>query len=280
VKRTVLGLVSVLALAVSAPVDAANAADMAVKAPPPPMAPAPAYFNWTGFYIGANVGGGWANSSVSGSTLFDETGGTPISSTFAGSYGAGGVLGGGQIGANYEFPSHWVIGLEADIDGSNLSGSGGNCSTTALGVGVGCTGLSTKFNDFGTVRGRLGYAGDNLLLYGTGGWAWGQSTTNSNFTCVGVGTCPGPGVPFTGGGSSVSTTATNGWAAGAGLEYAFARNWTIRAEYLHIQFNGTGETLATSGTVTALAVPYTATINGTATVNMDIGRVGLNYLFH
>ena len=83
---------------------------------------------------------------------------------------------------------------------------------------------------------------------------------------------------FTGGGSSASTTATNGWAAGAGLEYAFARNWTIRVEYLHIQFNGTGEALATSGT--AGGVGYTATINNSANVNMDIGRVGLNFLFH
>jgi outer membrane immunogenic protein len=276
VKRIVLGLVSVLALAVSAPVDAANAADMAVKAPPPPMAPAPAYFNWTGFYIGANVGGGWANTSASGSTVFDPP---PISSTFAGSYGAGGVLGGGQIGANYEFPNHWVIGFEADVDGSSLSGSGSNCST-ALGVGVGCTALNTKLNDFGTVRGRLGYAADNLLLYGTGGWAWSQSSTNSNFTCVGVGACPGPGVPFTGGSSSASTTATNGWAAGAGLEYAFTRNWTVRVEYLHIQFNGIGETFATSGTVGVVPVPYTATTSSTATVNVDMARVGLNYLFH
>ncbi|HTV30627.1 MAG TPA: outer membrane beta-barrel protein [Xanthobacteraceae bacterium] len=149
-----------------------------------------------------------------------------------------------------------------------------------MGVGVGCTVLNTKFNDFGTVRGRLGYAADHLLLYGTGGWAWSQSTTTSNFTCVGIGTCPGPGVfgGFTGGGSSASTTATNGWAAGAGLEYAFARNWTIRVEYLHIQFNGTGEALATSST--AGGVGYTATINNSANVNMDIGRVGLNFLFH
>ena len=99
-------------------------------------------------------------------------------------------------------------------------------------------------------------------------------------TCVGVGTCPGPGAigGFTGGGASASTTATNGWAAGAGLEYAFTRNWTLRVEYLHIQFNGIGETFATSGTVAG--VPFTATTSSTATVNMDMARVGLNYLFH
>ena len=277
-KRNVLGLVSVLALAVVAPLGAANAADMAVKAPPP-MAPAPAYFNWTGFYIGANFGGGWANTSVSGTTLVDGV----ASSSFAGSYGAGGVLGGGQIGANYEFANHWVIGFEADVDGSGVNGSGTNCSTSAAGVIVGCAGAHTKLNDFGTVRGRFGYAGDNLLLYGTGGWAWSQSSTTSNLTCTVFtpGTfCPGGSDTFTGGGASASTTATNGWAAGAGLEYAFARNWTIRAEYLHLQFNGVGQTFASSGTVGALAVPFTSVINSSATVNMDIGRVGLNFLFH
>jgi outer membrane immunogenic protein len=277
VKRNVLGLVSVLALAIAVPMGAAHAADMGMKAPySPPMAPA--YFNWTGFYVGGNFGGGYATTNASGSSTFDETGAAPVASTFAGSYGAGGVLGGGQIGANYQFTNHWVIGFEADIDGSSLNGSSTNCSTGAAGT-VGCAGVSTKFNDFGTVRGRLGYAGDNLLLYGTGGWAWGQSSTTSNLNCVSAaGLCPGTSSTFTGGSSSASTTATNGWAAGAGFEWAFTRNWIFRLEYLHLQFNGNGEAFASSGTVGG--VPFTSLTNSTANVNMDIGRVGLNYLFH
>ena len=270
-KRRVVGFVSVLALAIAAPMGAANAADLAARAAPLPMAPVPAYFNWTGFYVGANFGGGYATTSVTGSNTTTGLG----TSTFSGSGGGSGVLGGGQIGANYQFANHWVIGVEADIDGSNINGSSSNCATNAAGAVVGCATVSPKLNDFGTVRGRLGYAGDNLLLYGTGGWAWSQSSTTSTLTCIGAG-CPGAGPA--GGSASASVTATNGWAAGAGLEYAFARNWAIRAEYLHIQFNGIGETFASSGTFGG--VPFTSTTNGNATVKMDMARFGLNYIFH
>jgi len=272
-KRNVLGLVSVLALAVIAPVGAANAADLAVKAPPPPpMAPASAYFNWTGFYVGGNVGGAWDNTTVTGSTLVGAT-----SSTFSGSGNASGVIGGGQIGANYEFPSNWVIGFEADVDGSSLSGSSNSCAVTALGVTTGCATVNTKLNDFGTVRGRLGYAANNVLFYGTGGWAWSQSSTASNLTCAGPG-CPTTSLVFTGGSSSASLTATNGWTAGAGIEWAFTRNWTLRVEYLHLQFNGVSETFSSAGTIGGVAGTSTTGTNSNS--GIDIARVGINYIFH
>jgi len=252
---------------------------LAAKSSPPPMAPVPAYFNWTGFYVGANFGGGYATTNVTGNSVFTAPGGV-FPSTFAESYGGSGVLGGGQIGANYQFTGHWVIGVEADIDASNINGLNSACSTNAVLGTLGCAGVSSKLNDFGTVRGRLGYAGDNLLLYGTGGWAWGESSSSSNLTCVVTlvaGTCPGASVPFTGGSASGSTTTTNGWAAGAGLEYAFARNWAIRAEYLHIQLNG-AQTFASSGT--AAGVPFTLTTNSSSTANIDMARFGLNFIFH
>jgi outer membrane immunogenic protein len=280
VKRNVLGLVSVLALAIIAPIGAANAADMGVKAPPPPMAPPPAYFNWTGFYIGANFGGGWANDSISGTSTFVDPAGTSVS-TFSGNNNYSGILGGGQIGANYEFPSNWVIGFEADVDGSNLSGSTTNCGVNALGVTTGCAAVNTKINDFGTVRGRLGYAANNVLFYGTGGWAWAQSSTSSTLTCTlasGAAACPGGAGPLTGGGASASTTATNGWAAGAGVEWAFNRNWSLRVEYLHLQFNGIAQTLTSTGTVPAGV--FTATSASSTNSSDDTVRVGLNFIFH
>jgi outer membrane immunogenic protein len=280
VKRNVLGLVSVLALAIAAPVGAANAADMAVKAPPPPMAPVPPYFNWTGFYVGANFGGGWANDSITGSSTFTDPAITSLSS-FSGNNNYSGILGGGQIGANYEFPNNWVIGIEADVDGTNLSGSTTNCATNAAGTTVGCSAVNTKINDFGTVRGRLGYALNNALFYGTGGWAWSQSSTTTNLTCTlaaGAAACPGGVGPTTGGSASASTTSTNGWAAGAGVEWAFNRNWTLRVEYLHVQFNGISESFSSTGTVPAGA--FTLTSNSSTNSSNDIVRVGVNYLFH
>jgi outer membrane immunogenic protein len=250
-----------------------------VKAPYP-MAPAPAYFNWTGFYIGGNVGGAYASTSGTGTTVLDATGFPAATSYFSASGGAGGVIGGGQIGANYQFTNHWVIGVEADIDGASVSGSSSQCSFNTAGTAVGCATTTNKLNDFGTVRGRLGYAGDNLLFYGTGGWAWAQGSTSSNLTCaidLAGGVCPGTSVPFTGGSTSGSTTA-NGWAAGAGIEYAFARNWIARVEYLHLQFNNVASTLASTGTIGGVA--FTATTGSSATTNIDIGRVGLSFLFH
>ncbi len=276
-KRSVLGLVSVLALAIAAPMGVANAADLATKAPsPPPMAPVP-IFNWTGFYVGANVGGAWSNVNVSNSTVFDATGAAAVTSTSSGSGNASGVIGGGQIGANYQFPSNWVIGIEADVDGSSLNGSSSGCSVT----GTGCATVNTKLNDFGTVRGRLGYAMNNVLFYGSGGWAWAESSTTSNFTCVSTtGACPGTSTTFTGGSSSGSVTATNGWAAGAGIEWAFTRNWTMRVEYLHLQFNGVSESFSSSGTIGAAATPFTSTTSSSSNSGIDIARVGINYIFH
>jgi outer membrane immunogenic protein len=277
VKRSVLGLVSVLALAIAAPMGAANAADLAARPappPPPPMAPIPVYFNWTGFYVGGNFGGGWANDSISGTSTFAGT-----TSTFSGNNNYSGILGGGQIGANYEFPNNWVIGFEADVDGSGLSGSTTNCATNAVIGTVGCSSVNTKINDFGTVRARLGYAANNVLFYGTGGWAWGQSSTTSSLSCVSAaGLCPGTSDTFTGGSASASTTATNGWAAGAGVEWAFNRNWMLRVEYLHLQFNGIAETFTSSGT--DAGVPFTSTSSSSTNSSNDIVRVGVNYLFH
>jgi len=276
VKRTLLGVVSVLALAISAPLGAANAADMAVKAPPAPMPPAPTYFNWTGFYIGGNFGGAWANDSISGSSTFADPAVT--TSTFSGNNSYSGIVGGGQIGANYQFPNNWVIGFEADVDGSSLSGSTTNCGVTAAGAIAGCSAINTKINDFGTVRGRLGYAVSNVLFYGTGGWAWGNSTTTSTLSCVGAG-CPGTSAAaITGGSSSASTSATNGWAAGGGLEWAFNRNWSMRLEYLHLQFNGISEGFSSTGTVGA--APFTLTSSSSTNSSNDMVRVGINYIFH
>jgi outer membrane immunogenic protein len=266
VKRTVLvGVVSILALVIAASTGAANAADMPLKAPPAPM---PSY-NWTGLYIGGNFGGGWSNSDFSGSTVFGG-----VASTFSGSDNLSGILGGGQIGANYQLPNSWVIGIEADVDWADIDGSTSVCSTAA-GFTAGCVHDHVKLEDFGTVRGRLGYAWNNMLLYGTGGWAWGETETRSNLTCVGV-LCPGTSTAFTGGGSSASATA-NGWAAGAGLEWAFTRNWTARLEYLHLQFNGIGESFSSAGTVAG--APFTSTSSSSANAGIDVVRVGVNYIF-
>jgi len=259
-----------------ATVNSASAADLPIptKELPPPVQ----VFNWTGFYIGGNFGGGWANQSSTGTqtTPFGPT-------TLGGSANASGVLGGGQIGYNYEFPNRWVIGIEADGDWASITGSTSGCSTFSgglfTGFVAGCATNNQKLVDFGTVRGRIGYAWNNVLLYGTGGWAWGNSTGTSTTTCLaGIGApCPGVGVPFLGGASSFSNS-LSGWTAGAGVEWGFLSNWTVRVEYLHLEFDNVGTSFSTTAT-TALGTG-TSRNNISSNNGVDVVRVGLNYLFN
>jgi outer membrane immunogenic protein len=282
-RKTLIGVTAIVAL-IGTP---ALAADMPVKAPPPPP-PAPVFYSWTGFYVGGNFGGGWEHSDWTGSTIVTPLGltGTQI---FAFSQNASGVLGGGQVGLNYQLPSNFVVSIEADIDGSGIRGSTGFCSTNVspvlpAGLFGNCVSTSSRLNAFGTARGRLGYAFNNLLLYGTGGFAWGESSTSSFLTCNGEPgpspKCSGPGggVPFTGGATSGSATFA-GWAAGAGAEWRFRPNWSLRLEYVHLQFNGIRQSFSTSGTFLAPIVgPFGATSNTRTNAGVDIVRVGLNYM--
>jgi outer membrane immunogenic protein len=112
---------------------------------------------------------------------------------------------GGTVGYNWQFGT-WVLGIEGDIDWADIKGSKG----TALCPG----GCSTENTWLGTARGRLGYAFDRWMPYITGGAAFGDVTANN------------PGFP------GASNTQV-GWAAGAGVEFAIAGNWTAKVEYLH-----------------------------------------------
>ena len=260
----------------------AKAADAALpmKASPTPIEPP---FSWTGFYLGANGGGGsaWSHSRVTQATPFGPT-------SFCCGFGlAGGILG-GQAGFNYEFPSHWLIGIEGDGDWAQISRSSSGCPIFTggpfTGFTAGCATNNVTLNSFETVRGRLGYAfntgssfSPSVLLYGTGGWAWGQLSGNSTTTCLGV-FCPGASVPFTGGGASFNDTA-NGWTAGAGLEIALARHWTARFEFLHLQFNNVGTSFSTI-TASPVLGTGTATTHISSNVNVDVVRIGVNYLFN
>lgn len=147
-KWVALPAVALLGLVGVAP---AHAADLSVaplyKAPPAPVV-APAY-NWSGFYLGANGGGGWSTSH------WDSVGSTN---------GSGGVVG-GTAGLNWQ-TGRAVFGLEGDIDWSNVKGS-----TTSAACPAGCT---TQNDWLATVRGRAGYAFDRVMPYVTGGLAVGD----------------------------------------------------------------------------------------------------------
>jgi outer membrane immunogenic protein len=271
IAATILGTTLLIGLG-----QTAFAADLSLKPiyNPAPTAPALATYNWTGFYIGGNVGYGWSHRNLT-NTITGTSGGTQLSASNSASDHGRGWLGGGQIGFNYQFLGNWVAGMEADIDAAHIISSASGCFR-GFGTGV-CGTRDTDIKGFGTVRARLGYAFNDVLVYGTGGWAWEHGTNTIQFTCLGPG-CPGTsGIPSTSPAPTSVDVNPSGWAAGGGVEWAFLPNWTLRAEYLHLQFDGVTEDRSKSSTfVPSLFV----TSHVSSNAGIDIARVGVNYLFN
>ena len=236
---------------------AALAADLPPPMAPPPRAPAmyvpvvPLY-NWSGFYIGGNLGAGW-NSGGSVSDTF--------ASTFTGSGQTTKFLGGGQVGVNYEFWGGVVIGAEAMFDW--LPNTTNTFTATAGPTApVPATVASATFNNrwLTTATGKLGYAWDRVLLYGKAGGAW-VGANNPNLTVGGAGQT-----------LSSSTTNNFGWTAGVGVEWAFAGNWSARAEYDFIGLQNQTVTVAAGG-------PFGGDTININNRNISMFTAGLNYKF-
>jgi outer membrane immunogenic protein len=265
----------------------ASAADMPAKAPAykPPVVITQ---SWTGFYVGGNIGGGWGNRSVdyapndpaSVALFAPATAGAPPSETFRTS----GVIGGIQLGYNWQFNRNWLAGLETDFNWSDMKGSG-----TSGGIIGGLFPFTAPVDEhikwFGTVRARLGYLPvDNLLLYLTGGFAYGQVEHTASYVTFGGATganiggfsavCAGGGTTCLAG---ASTGTGVGWTVGGGLEYAIWQHWTIKGEYLFVSLD--------SQSVTETALVF---VGGTAPssfnanfgrTTFNVARVGVNYRF-
>ncbi len=272
----------------------AAAADMRmpVKAPPPVVA----VYNWTGFYIGGNVGYSWGEADTDGSlsgtqnvSVFRTLGPDLLSSVTTGlgplGYNIGrsnvdGVIGGGQIGYNWQFDRSWVLGIEADFQGSDEKGSATACSVATCAAGSAFLTVDHKLEWFGTLRGRIGWlVSDRVMLYGTGGLAYGHLKTGFTAGINGIGNAAA---------ASASSTQV-GWTAGAGVEGAIDRNWTVKLEYLYMDLGDFGNgsssaTFATNQLNTPLlgqnTVTTTTFTNSVSTRFVDhILRAGVNYRF-
>jgi outer membrane immunogenic protein len=276
--------VSIIAVSTIALTQLASAADLSRKAPPAPIAPAP---SWTGFYVGANVGYGWGDRDVTyrGNDPLTTPGVFPLGFPPT-SFDASGVVGGVQLGYNWQFNRNWLVGVETDFSGSGVDGSGSSLgSGSGIGNGAFVMNADEHVKWFGTVRARLGYLPtDNLLVYATGGFAYGKvertaNLVNTSGISVGIAVPPFAFNCFTGtacyAGSS-SHTAT-GWTAGGGIEYAFWSKWTVRAEYLYISLDDSTVTLPATSVPAGSATP---SINANfGRTNLNIARVGVNYRF-
>jgi outer membrane immunogenic protein len=281
-----------LALALMA--GTALAADLpSYKAPPPPL--------WTGFYVGLNAGGTWANNNSVYVTNWPAGGAFSVANLLlSGSQSANngaGFIGGGQIGYNWQFYNgRLVAGIEADIQG--IAGSrGGSSAWAAAPLGtipdtqtetnVPVTLLSNvnvrrSLDYIGTVRGRLGWLfTPTLLVYGTGGLAYGGVNVSlSNFQGIFLGAPVGglPGgtlIPTQFGAASFSDTRV-GWTAGGGIEWMFWPNWSAKAEYLYYDLGtvaGSAVNVGLAGTVASIS-QFSTRYSG------NIVRAGVNYHFN
>jgi outer membrane immunogenic protein len=236
-----------------------------VKAPPPPP-----WYDWTGFYIGADGGYSWGR----GSTTITA----PGIAAFSGTQNINGGLGGGQIGYNWQFNRIWVAGLEADIQGTGERGNAGLptvVTTPAFAVlalpSTTTTGtISEKLPWFGTLRGRLGVEPANYwLLYVTGGLAYGEVDTSTSVTAT-TGFAGLPPIAVVTAGSSARNVQA-GWTVGAGVEYAFLPRWSVKVEYLYVDLGTFTNTLTGTGAFPTLASSTHFTDN--------IVRAGINFHF-
>ena len=204
----------------------ALAADLSV--PPPPRAPVafippPPVFTWSGIYIGGNGGYSFGTSTPS------------LGGLSGAGFSTNGAVAGGTIGGNYQTGA-FVFGVEGDFDWDNIKGNPSAC--------IGCQVSSTWL---ATARGRVGVAWDRLLFYGTGGVAF----QNVKFAV----TAPPLTAPL------ATTVNAIGWTAGGGVEYALSPNWSVKAEYLYVNFNN--QTIGP----------------GTFTLIENVVRGGVNYRF-
>jgi outer membrane immunogenic protein len=255
--------------------------------------------HWTGFYAGVNVGYSWGHArptltateqavdtittTTLGGTVLDVVTipGPTTTTALSARSKMDGFLGGGQIGYNVKF-NMWLVGIETDIQGTGQRGS------TTLCFAVGCTAgtpfvtADYKLRWFGTLRGRAGWlVDDNLLLYATGGLAYGE--IGGSFA---LGTNGGALAPVLAGFNSTRV----GWVVGAGGEYRFSERWSVKLEYLYMDLGSTSSSVTSSVTSPALiftvgdrrliGVRTTTTTAGLNTRFTDnIVRAGLNYRF-
>lgn len=216
-------------------------------------APPISVYEWSGFYVGAHIGGAFLDGS---STLQSAPAPLffPLGTRQTGSGSA--FLGGGQIGFNYRLNPNWLIGIEGDASGTDLNISVFAPSTLIPGSSVTST---THVDWYATLTGRLGYTSNNWLLYAKGGVAWaGVSYGGSSIGPVAVV-------------NGVSDTRT-GWTVGVGIENGFAPNWSWKVEYNYVDFGNKDYGFTTT--------PAFGTTINKVDMTTHLVKAGVNYHFN
>jgi outer membrane immunogenic protein len=256
----------------------AQAADMPVKAP---IAPA---YNWTGFYVGLNAGGAFGSSNASTSTVFnpnDAYFGNPIDIPVVNAAGAQAFkstnfTGGLEVGYNWQSGKNFVFGVEADFGSFSTKGTAANTAAFLCCAGAVLTIASNASTTWlATTRARVGVTADNWLFFGTGGAAFTNVKASFSYSdnCGQIANC-NFGFPNGTEAASFSGTKT-GYAVGGGVEAAFWKNWSAKAEYLYVNFGA----ISGSGAIPAFGVANVQPLSHSVDVKANIIRLGLNYHF-
>jgi outer membrane immunogenic protein len=293
-------LISAAFAALIAPTIAAEKPVRVYKRARPVVVAAPVY-TWTGFYVGGNVGYGWGQSSnawnVFAPSLSAGVGNFicgPAGAAFCPGAGGSNTLSGGigglQAGYNWQ-AGNFLVGIDTDIE---LSGQRGSqfSSTGFVAASLGGTAsaaYSERLSWLGMLRGRVGVTADRLLFYATGGLAYGHFTESGVATATGHDAflnnvefpCPASGICPLANWNNGHTKA--GWTAGGGIEWSAGGNWSMKIEYLYIDWDTFNTTFSTFTGCFGNAVQCNVTAPGVGTISSritdNIVRVGLNYKF-
>jgi outer membrane immunogenic protein len=262
-KKFLTGSIAAIAIAATAPAFAADMAARYSKAPPP--APVMVY-NWTGCYIGGNIGGGWARTEQ---TLVTRTG-AALAADLGRSDGQGDFIGGGQIGCDMQFGGNWVVGVQGMADVGNLRSS--HIVPTAFPFfPVGTIVSNNQVNYTVTATARVGYLfAPQVLGYVKGGAAWANQDHSAVATLAGA--------PF------LLESATNvdrfGWTVGGGLEWMFAPGWSVFGEYNYMDFGRKNIGFVSGPGSAPFFAPNTAADVVSTRLTVQQALVGVNYKFN
>jgi outer membrane immunogenic protein len=242
-RKSVLILIAAVVIDLPAS-QSARAADIVPRGYPPP-APAPVYappISWTGCYVGGNIGGAWSNVDFSGVS------GVNFSASNSG------FAGGGQIGCDYQWNQFWVVGIRNMLDATSLSNRTNISAVHFTGA------VDSRTRWFDTLTARVGYLvpSTNVLLYAQGGAAW----TNTSITFL-----DGSGAQL-----GEASNDRTGWTVGAGVEWRFAPQWSVFAEYNFMGFGTQSATFTGCG--------GTCVVNASAKADVQNVLAGVNYKFN
>lgn len=251
-RRLSVGVLALIAVA-----STGEAADMPVRAAPPPPAP---IWTWTGCYMGLNAGYGWGRYAAKD---VNEVSATNVTFRFADfSYDSKGPLGGGQFGCNWQI-AQAVVGIETDIQAADVKGGvqfpAGIFDIARAGFS---TDVSSKLTYFGTVRGRLGYSFlPGAMLYVTGGFAYGEVASTLSFPI----TVPGVNLTFI----DYARRVQYGYAVGGGGEFLLTPRLSVKAEYLYVDLGTATHSFGIAGDSYGFSLGARA----------HTARIGLNFLW-